>query len=85
MDQPMQAMLQPSLTPGQYVTAILLGITKGLVGALSKPVARAAGLVAQTGLGILRGQGLLNFPPRRFLTEPKLAGCFPESTLKYIW
>ncbi|GAV04014.1 hypothetical protein RvY_14362-2 [Ramazzottius varieornatus] len=85
VDQPMQAMLQPSLTPSQYLTAFMLGVTKGVVGALSKPVAGAASLVSQTGQGILRGHGLLDFPPRRFLTEPKLAAGFPESTLKYIW
>jgi hypothetical protein len=51
IDQPLQAVLQPSLTPSQYLTALMLGITKGVVGAVSKPIAGAADLVSQTGQG----------------------------------
>ncbi|OQV25257.1 Vacuolar protein sorting-associated protein 13B [Hypsibius exemplaris] len=85
IDQPMQAVLKPSLTPAQYLTALMLGITKGVVGAVSKPVAGAAGLVSQTGQGILRGHGMLNFPPRRCTALSKFSSGFGESTLKYIW
>lgn len=51
VDQPMQAVMQPQLTPAQMVTALVLGITKGMVGAMSKPIAGAAGLVSKTGQG----------------------------------
>ncbi|XP_055328305.1 intermembrane lipid transfer protein VPS13B-like [Paramacrobiotus metropolitanus] len=85
VDQPMQAMMRPKMTSAQFITALMLGVTKGVVGAVSKPIAGAAGLVSKTGQGILRGQGLLNFPPRRCVAAPKYAIGFVESTLKYIW
>lgn len=51
---PIQALIDGGASP----SGLVVGITRGLVGVVAKPLGGAAELVAQTGQGLLHGTGL---------------------------
>ena len=46
---------------GASPSGLVVGITRGLVGVVAKPLGGAAELVAQTGQGLLNGTGWITF------------------------
>lgn len=69
--------------------SILKGVSKGLIGLVTKPVGAVAELVNQTGQGILRITGVNRVPPSELRLERrpvnKSFSRFPISMTKCIW
>ena len=63
VDQPMQTIQQSqSGDIGSYTQQLIMGVGKGLLGLVTKPVGGAFQLVSQTGQGLLNTSGLVRTP-----------------------
>ena len=63
VDQPMQTIQQSqSGDIGSYTQQMIMGVGKGLLGLVTKPVGGAFQLVSQTGQGLLNTSGLVHTP-----------------------
>ena len=59
-DQPLQVFTRPDTEAS--TSRVVVGVGRGLVGVITKPVGGAAELVSQTGIGLLQGTGLVRYP-----------------------
>lgn len=76
---PISAIMEQGLSP----TGLVSGVTRGLVGVVTKPLGGAAELVAQTGQGLLTGSGWVVNLNRKVKVVPDLVCDFGNSDLKY--
>ena len=87
-DQPLQTVAGGdagrSISAIQTATGLVVGVGKGLVGVVTKPIGGAAGLVSQTSLGILEGTGLSQRLKKRQRAMEQDIGSYPNSRLKYV-
>ncbi len=80
---PIRALLNQGLSP----TGLAAGVTRGIVGAVTKPLGGAAELVAQTGQGLLEGSGWSNSrnPKKSALPEHVVDFTPGSGGLKHAW
>ena len=78
---PINALLEQGLSPTGFVG----GITKGLVGVVTKPLGGAAEFVAQTGQGLLHGTGWSKNLKPRYPAIPDHSCTFYSGNLKFSW
>lgn len=78
---PITAVMEQGMSP----TGIVAGLTRGFVGAVTKPLGGAAEFVAQTGQGLLHGTGWSVQRRQKRPSRPLKAPEFESSELKYSW
>ncbi len=78
---PIKSLIEQGPSPGGLVG----GITRGLVGVVTKPIGGAAEFVAQAGRGILVGTGWTHRPALREPSLPLPICSLPSSAVKYEW
>ena len=78
---PLQALFDQGLSPTGFVG----GITRGIVGVVTKPLGGAAEFVAQTGQGLLHGTGWWSEIKPRYPVCPIPLCALNSSLLKYKW
>jgi len=88
-DQPLQTLTQlgdPDEPPSAAwaATNIVTGVGKGLVGMVTKPIGGAAEFVSQTGMGLLQGTGLSQFPKQHHPMVDMDLSSFHNGKIKFI-
>ena len=78
---PIKSVIEEGASPSGLVG----GLTRGLVGVVTKPLGGAAEFVAQTGQGLLVGTGWTQVPIPREASLPQHICSLPSSSLKYEW
>lgn len=78
---PIHALMEQGVSP----TGLVSGLTRGLVGVVTKPLGGAAEFVAQTGQGLLHGTGWSKNLKQRYRSMPDHVCSFVGSRLKYSW
>ena len=78
---PISAIVEQGLSP----TGVVGGITRGIVGVVTKPLGGAAEFISQTGHGLLVGTGWSTDHKCRFPPTPEHACSFVNGPLKYSW
>eukprot|EP00094_Tigriopus_californicus_P005493 TCALIF_05294-PB protein Name:"Similar to VPS13B Vacuolar protein sorting-associated protein 13B (Homo sapiens)" AED:0.21 eAED:0.21 QI:3937/0.5/0.66/1/1/0.33/3/0/1013 len=78
---PIHALMEQGASP----TGLVSGLTRGLVGVVTKPLGGAAEFVAQTGQGLLHGTGWNKNLKQRYRSMPDHVCSFVGSRLKYSW
>lgn len=88
IDQPLQTFHQSggrSSFPVGAVTGLISGVSKGIVGIVTKPLGGAAELVSQAGQGILYGTGWNKLLEIRYNPTNEGDDTLSNSQLKYAW
>ena len=82
-DQPLQGLFRAE-SVRDVTSGFIIGVGKGLIGVVTKPLGGAMELLSQTGQGILEGTGLGEMPVRLYdpLDREDLGN---NSNLKYLW
>jgi vacuolar protein sorting-associated protein 13B len=78
---PIQSLIDHGATP----TGLVGGLTRGLIGVITKPIGGAAELVAQTGQGLLVGTGWTQNMKQRSPALPQHVCSVGSSALKFEW
>ena len=78
---PISAIVEQGLSP----TGMVGGITRGIVGVVTKPLGGAAEFISQTGHGLLVGTGWSRDHKCRYPPVPDHACSFVSGPLKYSW
>ena len=78
---PISAIVEQGLSP----TGVVGGITRGIVGVVTKPLGGAAEFISQTGHGLLVGTGWSRDHSCRYPPMPDHACSFVSGPLKYSW
>lgn len=88
-DQPLQVLMSTSEAgeieegAGRTTRKVVGGVSRALVGAVTKPIGGVAELVSQTGLGLLHGTGLVTLPQHRRLPVIAAVSGGTNSITKY--
>ena len=78
---PISAIVEQGLSP----TGVVGGITRGIVGVVTKPLGGAAEFISQTGHGLLVGTGWSTDHKCKFPPMPDHACSFVSAPLKFSW
>lgn len=78
---PIKSLIEQGASP----TGLMGGLTRGLMGVVTKPLGGAAEFVAQTGQGLLIGSGWAQKPSPKELSMPEPICALTSSALKYEW
>ena len=78
---PISAIVEQGLSP----TGVVGGITRGIVGVVTKPLGGAAEFISQTGHGLLVGTGWSRDHKCKYPPMPDHACSFVSGPLKYSW
>lgn len=86
-DQPLQVFTRAQTGDGGSMsgtaTGLVSGISKGLIGVVTKPIGGAAEFVSQTSLGLLHHVGVMADCRRKHLSTEILLSSFRNSLAKY--
>ena len=84
-DQPLQVLMSNGSATGTSATRKMMGgVSRALVGAVTKPIGGVAEFVSQTGLGLLHGTGLVMLPQRKRSPMTVSSNAFNSSITKYM-